>query len=114
MQGKELYDLLKSKRISHQFVGEKLGMTSQAFGSKLRVQYLKPEFIQQVSEAVGFDVENPNPAPSMPAGYISENTHKAIVEGLLEELREQRKEMARLRQELDSLRNGATLKKDAV
>ena len=114
MKGKELHDLLKSKRVSHEQLANKLGISSASLRSKLRAQYLTAEFIKQVSEAVGFDVENPNPAPSMPAGYISEYTHKTIVEGLLDELREQRKEMARLRQELDALRNGATLKKDAV
>lgn len=115
MKGKELYDLLRSKRISQESVAEKLGITSQTFGRRLKAQYLSQEFIRQVSDAVGFDVENPNPVlPSPPVGYISEATHKALVDELMGMISRKDDEIADLHRQLDALRTGAPLKKAAA
>lgn len=112
MKGKELHDFLRSRRIPQDSLAKKLGISGAALRNKFRTEYLKPDFIKKVSEVVGFDIENPDRHDtSQMVGYISETTHKAIVDGLMAMIDRKDEEIRELRMQLDSMLSGAHVKK---
>lgn len=56
MTGNDLRKKLLAEGVILTDVAKKLGMSQQAFSSRLNVKNLKVDFIQQVEEAVGFSV----------------------------------------------------------
>ena len=64
MKGLELKDALAQKGVVFSDLAGKLGLTPQGLMHKFSVKNVKPEFIKQVEEALGFKVE---PIPSVPS-----------------------------------------------
>ena len=70
MKGFELKEFLTSKGVILSELAVKLGMSPQGLKHRFEVKNVKPEFIKQIEEVVGFKIEEPSPAGTETQQFI--------------------------------------------
>ena len=70
MKGLELKEFLTSKGVILSELAVKLGMSPQGLKHRFEVKNVKPEFIKQIEEVVGFKIEEPSPAGTETQQFI--------------------------------------------